>query len=116
MWNNKKSLEILKYYSIISIVICLFFVMKANEYFPPVSLITNPTIKYLEKQKELLPTKDRKEKLSKLILHQKIILRHDKYISSIKHSVTILSIVFIFISILLYILSTRQLNLYTNKT
>jgi hypothetical protein len=116
MWDNKKLIQILRYYSTVSIVICLFFVMEVNSYFPPVSLIANPTIRYLEQQKKILPTKEKKEEVSRLILHQKIVLRHDKYISNIKLNVNVLSILFLFISIILYILSTRQLKLNADKT
>jgi hypothetical protein len=116
MWDNKKLIQILRYYSTVSIVICLFFVMEVNSYFPPVSLIVNPTIQYLKQQKKILPTKDKKEEISRLIVHQKIVLRHDKYISNIKFSVEVLSILFLFISTILYILSTRQLKLNTNET
>ena len=80
------------------------------------NLVTNPTIKYLEEQKSIVERKDKKEELSKLITHQKIILKNDKYTSSLKFNVMSLSIVLLLISILLYILSTRQLKLITNKT
>ena len=95
---------------------CLFFAMTANEYFPPLELVTNPTIKYLEKQKDIVERKDKKEELSKLIKHQKIILKNDEYTSSLKFNVMSLSIILLLVSVLLYILSTRQLKLNANKT
>jgi hypothetical protein len=116
MWNNKKSLQVLRYYSIVSIIMCLFFIMKANEYFPPLTLVVNPTIEYLEQQKSTVSAKDKKEELSNLIIHQKILLKNDKYTSDIKFNIMLLSALFIFISILLYIVCTRQLKQNANKT
>jgi len=115
MWSKKKLVKILRYYSLLSIVMCLFFAMTANEYFPPLEDITNSTIKYLEKQKNIVEKKDKKEELSRLITYQKIILRNDEYTSNLKFNVMTSSILLLLISIILYIVSTRQLKLNANK-
>jgi len=111
MWDNKKPLKILKYYSMVSIAVCIFFVIEANNYFPPLTIFVNPTIKYLEHQKDSVSTKDEKEKLPRLIMYQEMILENDKLNSNIKFAIIILSILFIFISLFLYNISTKQLKL-----
>jgi len=111
MWDKKKPLKILKYYSMASIAVCIFFIIEENNYFPPLTLFVNPTIEYLEHQKDSASIKDEKEKLPKLIIYQEMILKNDKINSNIKFSIIILSILFILISLFLYNISTKQLKL-----
>ena len=111
MWDKEKPLKILKYYSMVSIAVCIFFVIEVNNYFPPLTIFVNPTIEYLENQKNNVLIKDEKEKLPRLIMYQKMILKNDKLNSNIKFAIIILSIPFIFISLFLYNISTKQLKL-----
>ena len=115
MWHRKKLIQTLRYYSTVSIIMCLFLAIFANNYFPPLDLLTNPTIDYLEEQKSMVQSEDEKEKLSTLIKYQKIILKNDEYTSSLKFNVMSSSILFLLLSVILYILSTRQLKLQTNN-
>ena len=110
MWDRTKSIKILRYYSVVAIVMCILFVMRANEYFPPVSAMAEPTMYYLQEKELSSPDAKEKEKIEQLIKYQKMAIRHDDHVSEVKTNIMILSAIFLFISVAIYILSTRELK------
>ena len=86
-----------------------------DEYFPPLKILTSTTIHYLEKQKSIEKREDKQKELAQLIQYQKIISKNDEYTSNLKFRVMSLSIILLFISVLVYILTTRQLKLNTKN-
>ena len=82
-----------------------------NEYFPPLKVLTSTTISYLEEQKSKEEREDKQKELAQLIQYQKMISQNDEYTSNFKFRVMSLSIILLFISIIVYILTTRELKL-----
>ncbi len=115
MWNKNKLIKMLRYYSILSIIMCLFLLIAVNKYFPPLKVLTGTTINYLEEQRNIEKKEDKQKELTELIQYQKIISKHDEYTSNLKFHVMSLSIVLLFVSILVYILTTKQLKLNTKN-